>query len=352
MAYKEAAAAKAAAATKGVSAADVGQGVQQGGVVSQWEQGVKNVGQGLQAWGGAVGQGFGALFRTEAPPPRPPAETPPPRPPAEKAAPVEESILNRETLDLAPPKAKSKEEAAVEQMAPHVPSFPKKDIDQVFNATLWKRTKDESLGLGVGFQDGAVLVLAIKPGSPAAYSDPRLEINDRLLAVGGRPVAEDTDFAELLTTDKLRVVIKVVRNMTDIVGQLKNKFAREPKRIIDIFRAFDQDLSGQIEKQEFRLVLRKMVIVATSAEADAAFDSLDQDRSGSLNYQELCERFRGDTSNSRALLQPSRPHVLKVPDHAASSPDLGKGRTQRSWGALSAVAAPFKSRTPGERSII
>ena len=99
-------------------------------------------------------------------------------------------------------------------------------------------------------------------------------------------------------------------------------------------------------------MLRKMVIVATSAEADAAFDSLDQDRSGSLNYQELCERFRGDTSNSRALLQPSRPHVLKVPDHAASSPDLGKGRTQRSWGALSAVAAPFKSRTPGERSII
>jgi hypothetical protein len=271
---------------------------------------------------------------------------------AEKAAPVEESILNRETLDLAPPKAKLKEESTVEQMAPHVPSFPKKDIDQVFNATLWKRTKDESLGLGVGFQDGAVLVLAIKPGSPAAYSDPRLEINDRLLAVGGRPVAEDTDFAELLTTDKLRVVIKVVRNMTDIVGQLKNKFAREPKRIIDIFRAFDQDLSGQIEKQEFRLVLRKMVIVATSAEADAAFDSLDQDRSGSLNYQELCERFRGDTSNSRALLQPSRPHVLKVPDHAASSPDLGKGRTQRSWGALSAVAAPFKSRTPGERSII
>jgi hypothetical protein len=204
-----------------VSAADVGQGVQQGGVVSQWEQGVKNVGQGLQAWGGAVGQGFGALFRTEAPPPRPLAETPPPRPPAEKAAPVEESILNRETLDLAPPKAKLKEESTVEQMAPHVPSFPKKDIDQVFNATLWKRTKDESLGLGVGFQDGAVLVLAIKPGSPAAYSDPRLEINDRLLAVGGRPVAEDTDFAELLTTDKLRVVIKVVRNMTDIVGQLK-----------------------------------------------------------------------------------------------------------------------------------
>ena len=225
----------------------------------------------------------------------------------------------------------------------HVPSFPKKDIDQVFNATLWKRTKDESLGLGVGFQDGAVLVLAIKPGSPAAYSDPRLEINDRLLAVGGRPVAEDTDFVELLTTDKQRVVIKVVRNMSDVVGQLKNKFAREPKRIIDIFRAFDQDLSGQIEKQEFRLVLRKMGIVATSAEADAAFDSLD--------YQEICERFRGDTSNSRAILQPSRPHVLK-PDHAASSPDIGKGRTQRSWGALSAVAAPFKSRTPGERSII
>ena len=139
--------------------------------------------------------------------------------------------------------------------------------------------------------------------------------------------------------------------MSDVVGQLKNKFAREPKRIIDIFRAFDQDLSGQIEKQEFRLVLRKMGIVATSAEADAAFDSLDQDRSGSLDYQEICERFRGDTSNSRAILQPSRPHVLK-PDHAASSPDIGKGRTQRSWGALSAVAAPFKSRTPGERSII
>jgi hypothetical protein len=94
-------------------------------------------------------------------------------------------------------------------------------------------------------------------------------------------------------------------SVAGIIGQLKMALAKNLHRIIDTFREFDEDQSGTINKREFGLALQKLGIVAHKSTCDLAFDSLDNDRSGTLEYHELHEHLRrraGDPSHLDAVL--------------------------------------------------
>ena len=94
-------------------------------------------------------------------------------------------------------------------------------------------------------------------------------------------------------------------SVADVIGQLKMALAKNLHRIMDTFREFDEDQSGKIDKREFRLALQKLGIVAHKSEYDLTFDSLDNDRSGTLEYHELHEHLRrraGDPSQRDASL--------------------------------------------------
>jgi hypothetical protein len=94
-------------------------------------------------------------------------------------------------------------------------------------------------------------------------------------------------------------------SVAGIIGQLKLALAKNLHRIIDTFREFDEDQSGRINKREFRLALQKLGIVAHKSTCDLAFDSLDNDRSGTLEYEELNTHLRrraGDPSHIGAVL--------------------------------------------------
>jgi hypothetical protein len=81
-------------------------------------------------------------------------------------------------------------------------------------------------------------------------------------------------------------------------------FAKNLSRISDTFREFDKDQSGKIDKREFRLALQKLGVVAHKSDYDLTFDSLDNDRSGTIEYEELNEHLRrrvGDPSHRSAI---------------------------------------------------
>ncbi|KOO34639.1 hypothetical protein Ctob_015482, partial [Chrysochromulina tobinii] len=87
--------------------------------------------------------------------------------------------------------------------------------------------------------------------------------------------------------------------------RLKMALAKNLHRIIDTFREFDEDQSGTINKREFGLALQKLGIVAHKSTCDLTFDSLDNDRSGTLEYEELNTHLRrraGDPSHLDAVL--------------------------------------------------
>ena len=93
-------------------------------------------------------------------------------------------------------------------------------------------------------------------------------------------------------------------SVAGIIGQLKMALAKNLHRIIDTFREFDEDQSGRINKREFRLALQKLGIVAHKSTCDLTFDSLDNDRSGTLEYEELNTHLRrraGDPSHIGAV---------------------------------------------------
>ena len=94
-------------------------------------------------------------------------------------------------------------------------------------------------------------------------------------------------------------------SVAGILGQLKMALAKNLNRMIDTFREFDEDGSGKINKREFRLALQKLGIVAHKSTCDLTFDSLDNDRSGTIEYEELNTHLRrraGDPSHIGAVL--------------------------------------------------
>jgi len=59
-----------------------------------------------------------------------------------------------------------------------------------------------------------------------------------------------------------------------------------------LFRMWDEDKSGTIDKKEFGKAVRALGFDVDEADTDAVFDSLDDDKSGSLEYAELNEMLR------------------------------------------------------------
>ena len=105
--------------------------------------------------------------------------------------------------------------------------------EMVFDVTLSRRSKLESLGLGLGFdENGAALLLSISPGSPADRCG-ELMINDQIVAVGPpdrrRVASAHTNFAELLADEGLEVTFTISRLIEEEGGASGGSGAQPPR---------------------------------------------------------------------------------------------------------------------------
>jgi len=72
-----------------------------------------------------------------------------------------------------------------------------------------------------------------------------------------------------------------------IQDQLRDGLAANLTRVIDLFRDWDADFSGTIDKKEFRKAIAILGYEAPRADIDELFDSFDSDRGGFVDYAEL-----------------------------------------------------------------
>lgn len=61
-------------------------------------------------------------------------------------------------------------------------------------------------------------------------------------------------------------------------------------RLLSLFRAYDVDNSGRIEKDEFLQICSELHVKST--ETEAIFAKLDTDRDGTINLQEFLSGFQ------------------------------------------------------------
>ena len=65
---------------------------------------------------------------------------------------------------------------------------------------------------------------------------------------------------------------------------LRDAMQRSATRVVDLFRQWDEDRSGEVDRREFRRAIKALGFdfIATDAEIDLVFDELDKDRSGQV----------------------------------------------------------------------
>ena len=87
--------------------------------------------------------------------------------------------------------------------------------------------------------------------------------------------------------------------------QLRTALAAQLGRVIDLFRAWDDDDNGRVSRREFHRALPALGLLVDRAAAEALFDELDADGSGEVDYEELEASLRaGGAIELGASLQP------------------------------------------------
>ena len=72
-----------------------------------------------------------------------------------------------------------------------------------------------------------------------------------------------------------------------LLWSLKDALARSAQRVVDLFRAWDEDRSGTVDKDEFHKAVRALGFEVEREDTDAVFESLDDDNSGRSSTRSL-----------------------------------------------------------------
>ena len=93
----------------------------------------------------------------------------------------------------------------------------------------------------------------------------------------------------------------IVRHLRELCKQGK---------VLDLFRAWDEDGDGTVDKREFRRAMQLLRLNADKEAVDALFDAFDPDCTGSIEYGELDHKLRDEFEDD----DPDKKTRLKKPN--------------------------------------
>ena len=150
------------------------------------------------------------------------------------------------------------------------------DLDAIF------RELDSTKGSGtISFQDVSRELFRSAP-----LPESRAERDILLAARVKRDVRRACAAEHQYVMDMAQPVAEFTR-AEDVSAHLQHVLERNIFRLVDLFRAWDWDQSGTVEKTEFRRAMRALGCAAPKADIEQLFDQWDLDGNGSIDYHEL-----------------------------------------------------------------
>ena len=109
--------------------------------------------------------------------------------------------------------------------------------------------------------------------------------------------------------------LKSGQGAASVAEQLQDILRKNFLKIFDVFKQWDEDGSGTIDRHEFAKVLNGLRLSVSVEEAHGLFDLLDSDKSGSLDYKELHHALRL-LVGQRGPTSDDRPRVARLANRA------------------------------------
>ena len=78
----------------------------------------------------------------------------------------------------------------------------------------------------------------------------------------------------------------------NVAVELRDALTKNAKRVVDLFREWDEDGDGNVSKKEFRKAIPLIVQDVPKAAVDQLFDDWDPDKSGMISLAELIKKLR------------------------------------------------------------
>ena len=89
-----------------------------------------------------------------------------------------------------------------------------------------------------------------------------------------------------------------------LLWSLKDALARSAQRVVDLFRAWDEDRAARWTRRSSTRRCARLGFDVEREDTDAVFDSLDDDNSGALEYKELAMMLRKGAGSEAAQGEP------------------------------------------------
>ena len=105
----------------------------------------------------------------------------------------------------------------------------------------------------------------------------------------------------------------------DVQEQLRQILIDNAVRVIDLFRDWDDDGNGKVDKKEFRKAMKALGLDVPRKEVDGLFDTFDPDGGGSIEYNELNKALKRKVALDPSMQAGAVPIEVKVSQ--GQSPD-------------------------------
>ena len=133
---------------------------------------------------------------------------------------------------------------------------------------------------------------------PGAAGESELKVDQKTALRKGKVDKSASNLMQGLDSDESL-------GLEQVDEQIRDYLSKKAVRVIELFRQWDDDDTGKIEKKEFRRGMKELGLTASKEQLDELFDMCDPDKTGVLTIDELQKLLRrGSTIELDASLQP------------------------------------------------